>query len=296
MNAEKLQMEGLSVSLKFPEALDGAGIAMLEHKGFSYKLWRINPDTNEKQIIAKSGEYSGYNVSYIEKPIIIHNAKWYFRIFPIRSWYQHPEARLLIFAGLCISTLIAFLVHNNSIPKTVKYDLQNLTRVLNRMAVKFLAQGSKPFDELMSEEIRFLADIVNIDRLSVWRNAIKSDELYTSQIYRWEKTSGTTKPLDIFVDIPYARYVPNWGKIFTEKEIINSPVRLLPDHEAAVFKAFGTVSIFVAPIFIDDVFWGVCFLRIIAVSAILRTATRSLCVPRHFCSSAPSYTMRWKEK
>jgi len=247
----------VSVSLKFPEALDGTGLSMLEHKGFSYQLWRINPDTNAKQIIASGNRNLWPTTHYVEKSVQILNAEWYFRIFPIRAWYEHPEAWLLIFAGLAISILVAFLVQNNITLKAVKYDLQNLTGTLNRMAVKFLAQSNRPFNDLMTEEIGFLADIADIDRLSVWRNSIKPDGLHFSQIYRWEKASGgTTEPLSEFADVTYSRYAPNWEKAFAVNEVINKPVRLMPEHEASILKALGIVSAFVAPIFIDNVFWG----------------------------------------
>ena len=132
---EKNKFWGLvSVSLKFPEALDDTGISLLEHQGFSYELWRINPDTNDKQVIATGKREFYKNAPYVEKQIRIHNADWYFRIFPIRSWYQFTETWLLMFAGLCISTLLAFLVQKNIILNITKSDLQKLNQVLHNNA------------------------------------------------------------------------------------------------------------------------------------------------------------------
>jgi len=247
----------VSVSLKFPEALEDTGLSMLEFQDLSYELWRINPDTNEKQIIATGSKPFQDHFSYVEKPVRIHNAEWFFRVFPIRSWHERPETWFLLTGGLLISFLSAFLVQNNSILKTVKYDLEDLTGTLNTMAVTFLEKSNKTFSELMTEEVWLLADVIHIDRLSVWRHSVKQDGPYASQIYRWERSSGgTTATLEEFADAPYARYAPRWAEILTANEAINSPVRRMPDDEAQILKAHGTVSIFTTPVFIGDVFWG----------------------------------------
>jgi len=250
----------VSVSLKFPDALDDTGISLLEHKGFSYKLWRINPDTNEKQVIASSSGYADYNVSYVERPVMIHNAEWCLRIFSKYSWAKRLEAWLFIFAGLCISVLIAILVQKHFTLKTVKHDLQGMVDILNNMAVKFLAERNMPFDAIMAEENFILADVVDIDRFSIWRNSIISDELHTSQIYRWDRAAGgTTKALDDFANVPYAKLAPNLKKKLMANRAVNGPARLLPEHEAATLKAYGIISVFVTPIFIDNTFWGFMF-------------------------------------
>ncbi|MCL2800663.1 MAG: histidine kinase [Treponema sp.] len=121
---EKNKFWGLvSVALNFPQALENTGISMLEHHGFSYDLWRINPDTGEQQIIARAGKYHDINASYVERVVKIHNAEWYFRIFPLRLWYEHSETWILIIACFCISVLIAFLFQHNIELKVLKNDL-----------------------------------------------------------------------------------------------------------------------------------------------------------------------------
>lgn len=128
----------VSVTLKYPQALEGAELAVLEDQGFAYELWRISPDTNERQVIASSSYKYSPNARYVEKQINIFNAVWYFRIAPIREWYQYAEAWLSIFLGLLISFLLAFLfLHNYDLNK-VRRELENLsekdalTGVLNR--------------------------------------------------------------------------------------------------------------------------------------------------------------------
>ena len=120
---EKNKFWGLvSVSLKFPEALEDTGLSMLEYQGISYELWRINPDTDEKQIIATGNKPFNDNFSYVERPVKIHNAEWFFRVFPIRSWYERSETWLFFLSGLFVSALFASLVQNHIILKVVKME------------------------------------------------------------------------------------------------------------------------------------------------------------------------------
>jgi len=41
--------------MRFPAALVGARLPQLVDRGFDYELWRIHPDTGQKQVIAASG-------------------------------------------------------------------------------------------------------------------------------------------------------------------------------------------------------------------------------------------------
>jgi hypothetical protein len=146
----------VSVSLKFPDALDNTGLSMLEYQGFSYELWRINPDTHERQTIAGASNDSITN--YIELPVTIFNAEWYLRIFPIRSWYQHPESWLLIFAGLCISVLVAALVQSNVTLKLIRSELnknladKRISIMLSQIKPHFLYNALTAIAQLCSED------------------------------------------------------------------------------------------------------------------------------------------------
>lgn len=128
----------VSVTLHYPQALEGAELSSLEDQGFSYELWRISPDTQERQTIASNSYEYGKKVRYVERPIQIFNAEWYFRIAPIREWYQYMEAWVYIFVGLLVSFLFGFLCLHNYDLNRMREELEGLsekdalTGVLNR--------------------------------------------------------------------------------------------------------------------------------------------------------------------
>ena len=117
----------VSVTLNYPEALNGAELDQLKTQGFAFEIWRINPDDGQRQIIAHSNyEYDGH-AKYVERPLNILNAEWFFRLSPIRRYYQYPETWMFLFVGLLMSWLIASLVLHNYDLKKIRTDLEYLT-------------------------------------------------------------------------------------------------------------------------------------------------------------------------
>jgi signal transduction histidine kinase len=132
---------------------------------------------------------------------------------------------------------------------------EKLITTLNRTATMLLSQSNTSFEDTMTAGIKYVADIINLDRVSVWRNFSMFNGLHVSQIYRWDRISGgTTKPTSGLEDVSYAELAPRWEKFFTDGGTINGPVHKLP--EAAMLQSFGVVSAFVTPVFYNGAFWG----------------------------------------
>jgi len=132
----------VSVSLKFPEALGDVGLNMLDSQGFYYELWRIDPDTLEKQIIAENSEYSNTDTAYLEKSVNIFNAEWYFRIYITSAWYDYPETWISFLIALSMSLFIAFILQSRNTAQQHASRLSEATQAKS----KFLA--------FMSHEMR----------------------------------------------------------------------------------------------------------------------------------------------
>lgn len=126
-NGERTFWGLVSVTLNYPQALEGAELDQLKNQGFAYEIWRINPDNGERQIIANSNYKYNKNASYVEEHMKILNAEWYFRLSPLNNWYQYPETWIFLFAGTVISILIASLVRHNYDLKKIKTELEELT-------------------------------------------------------------------------------------------------------------------------------------------------------------------------
>jgi diguanylate cyclase (GGDEF)-like protein len=118
----------VSVTLKFPQALDAAELSIFKTQGLAYELWRVNPDTNEKQVILSNYENSKSNHRFIEKHVPVINADWYLKVWPIRVWYSYPESLVLIIASFFISFLVLFVMQNNFVLKRMRFVLEDMAK------------------------------------------------------------------------------------------------------------------------------------------------------------------------
>jgi diguanylate cyclase (GGDEF)-like protein len=118
----------VSVTLKFPEILERAELEIFNTYHEAYELWRINPDTNEKQVIADNYNILKPGRHFIEKPVDILNAQWRLKVWQKYTWYNHPDNIALIIAGIFISLLVFLVMQNN-------YDLKNMQNVFELMAI-----------------------------------------------------------------------------------------------------------------------------------------------------------------
>jgi len=118
----------VSVELKLPLLLDHAELEIFDTYGYAYELWRINPDTNEKQVIAHNYNRIMPNSRYAEKAVQIFNAQWYLKVSTNDAWYRHKDNIALVIAGFLISLLVFLVMQNN-------YALKNMYVAFETMAI-----------------------------------------------------------------------------------------------------------------------------------------------------------------
>jgi signal transduction histidine kinase/DNA-binding response OmpR family regulator/PAS domain-containing protein len=217
---------------------------------------------NVKEMDRKAADFCGlFSVKAILLvPVFAHDEFWGVVAFEDHANYRYFDEDCLNLlssaARLCANAFIQNEIKQNA-DKAIE-ELKHreiLTRSLNEAAKILLLRTGETFEEIMTLGIRQIVDIVDIDRLSVWRNSKKNDKLYASQVYRWYKAAGgTTEVVKEYINASYYDFAPNWEKILSANESINSPVRLLPEYK--LLKTFSMVSLFVTPIFINSDFWG----------------------------------------
>lgn len=192
----------VSVTLKYPQALDGAGLNELQAQGFAYEVWRVNPDSGEKQIISSSGYNYNKKVRYIEKHVSVQNTDWYFRILPVRAWYEYPETWVLVFLGFCMSALVAFVVQNNSELKALKSNYEKLSHTDALTGI----HNRRYFVEAASTQIERVArtagnafmvifDIDNFKQINDMYGHPAGDDVLKHIV---SKVKGIIRPYDLF--------------------------------------------------------------------------------------------------
>jgi diguanylate cyclase (GGDEF)-like protein len=119
----------VSVTLRFPRILKDIGLDTFTTRGLGYELWRINPDTGEKQVISYNYDFTRPKSSFVEKQINILNAEWFLKIWPIYTWYSHAENWIFIAIGFFICFLILFVVQNNCELRQMKTFFEQMAKI-----------------------------------------------------------------------------------------------------------------------------------------------------------------------
>jgi signal transduction histidine kinase/DNA-binding response OmpR family regulator/PAS domain-containing protein len=204
-------------------------------------------------------------ISILIVPIFTHGEFWgviNFQDHTNDRYFDEDCADLLHSAACIFSSAIIREEKEYSAKEAIKAleRREKLSDTLNKVSIMFLSQGEESFENTMTAGIREIADVFNLDRLSIWRNLNRPDAMHVSQIYRWDRESGgTTVPTKGLEDVTYAQLAPRWEKLFADGETINSPVRLLP--EADMLQSFGVVTAFITPIYLNSVVWGFALLE-----------------------------------
>lgn len=111
------------IILNTPEIFDMAELDQLEGQGYSYSIWKNNPQTNEVQVINSNTESFNYDKS-ISKDIIMTNEIWTFSIIPeSEHWIPLDRVILESFFFLMMTILIIAIVSANLVLSDQKKEL-----------------------------------------------------------------------------------------------------------------------------------------------------------------------------
>lgn len=128
-----------NVVIRFPDALKPAGLHNLAARGYAYELWRINPNSGQKQIIAASPS------TVLNDPVIhavpVPNATWHLSIAPVLGWYD-PAGLLfkcalgLLFGmltGSMVKLLIQLRTHKQALEGEVAERIREISASQNQL-------------------------------------------------------------------------------------------------------------------------------------------------------------------
>jgi len=119
----------VSVTLKFPQVLENMRLETLKTNGFAYELWRINPDTKDRQIMVYDYNHARPVSRFVEKQIKIFNAIWFLRVWPVYTWYSRPENWIFIAAGFFICFFVLFILQNNCDLRQMKIIFEHMAKI-----------------------------------------------------------------------------------------------------------------------------------------------------------------------
>ncbi len=96
-----------NVVIRFPEALAGARLPQLVEQGVDYELWRTQPDSGQKQIIAAST--SRGLIEPVEQSLNLAYGNWILSVAPAKGWRDPLEIWPQVVLGLLFSLLLSYV-------------------------------------------------------------------------------------------------------------------------------------------------------------------------------------------
>ena len=132
----------------------------------------------------------------------------------------------------------------------------SLINVVNQVANILLQAESSDFVNNLQLCMNMIGKAVNADRVCIWKNKSIEGKLYCDLIYDWPGGAGSLISSDVAINVSYGDNTPGWEEILSQGKCINTSISRLSPEEQTQLKAHGVKSLFVAPVFVRDEFWG----------------------------------------
>jgi len=144
--------------------------------------------------------------------------------------------------------------HNRMLQEIEQRD--HLLNTVNQAAQTLLQSEPEHFAEDMHRCMGTIAEAIEVDRVYIWKNHMLGGRLHCTQEYEWSGGAEPQQGNEYTVDVAYDEMAPDWEETLARGKCISGRVRdMHPDTQAHLVPQ-GILSVFVAPIFVEDQFWG----------------------------------------
>ena len=140
---------------------------------------------------------------------------------------------------------------NNAIEQQYK-----LLEAVNHSANFLLNTEIEGFEKNLFNAMKVVGEAVKVDRVYIWKNHVADGELHCTQVYEWSEGAAPQQGLNITIDISYKENIPGWEETLSSGKCVNNLVRNMSLEEQEQLTPQDIISILVAPVFMDEKFWG----------------------------------------
>ena len=132
----------------------------------------------------------------------------------------------------------------------------NLLNTVNQAATILLQSEIDEFKSNIHRCMGMIAKAVGFDRVTIWKNHTTDGRLFCSEIYEWTGNAEPHIQNKTAINEPYDEKIPGWEEILSQGKCIKKVISEMSAAEQATLSPRGILSIFVAPVFVHDTFWG----------------------------------------
>jgi len=136
-------------------------------------------------------------------------------------------------------------------------DYQNkLLQTVNRVSATLLEPDVNEFENCLYAVMGMMAEEIDVDRVCIWKNYAKEDKAHCSLLYEWVSEEMKAKRPYMPDDVSFEDDVPGAYERFSNGECVNWTERGAHPDLLEYMKKRSLKSVFVAPLHIQDHFWG----------------------------------------
>ncbi|TAN48272.1 MAG: PAS domain S-box protein [Betaproteobacteria bacterium] len=155
----------VNVVIRFPDALESAGLPQLRSNEYAYRLWRVDPETRQELTIASST--TGDLKTPVESLLHVPNGTWTLSVAPVGGWSDRVGLSLDVARGLLLSLLLAYLAK-------LLVELRLHRRELEALVAERTADVKAREDDLKRAQ--------EIARVGSWVLDLSTTELHWSEV------------------------------------------------------------------------------------------------------------------
>lgn len=138
-------------------------------------------------------------------------------------------------------------------------ERDNLLEGVNQAAATLLsAHTTDDIENSLKESMRFVGESMDADGAHLWRIELADDNIEFLHSYSWRSEAnkledGRLNKLKEFGDIDISKWIPQ----FVASNYYCGPVSKLDKSAQQYYRNMGITSIFLQPLFVDGLFWGI---------------------------------------
>jgi len=146
---------------------------------------------------------------------------------------------------------------NNSTQKQIEIRnklLKSLNKI-SELALKSFDVDTVDMNKMMYDILKSIGSAGRADRCYIWENYYPPDSslLYMRQIYEWVDGVDSVHGTEL---IDYVTYEPSTYDILSAGKVLNAIIKDMDDYNRMILEDQGIKSILIAPVHIEDNFWG----------------------------------------
>jgi len=140
--------------------------------------------------------------------------------------------------------------------KTESNYKDSLLEAVNKVSSILLEPDIGHFEVNLHMAMDMIAKALDVDRVYVWENRLTDEKLRCSQIYEWSEGAKLQQGSDHTRDVSYDEILSGFEELLSGGGCLNKIVSTMDQRYQDYFKNQDILSLLVAPVFIQDSFWG----------------------------------------